>query len=60
MAYFVTITCDICGQARRWEGRAVGKVEATRIARDLGWQVGKSGWFCYACLKETKLRRKDK
>ena len=55
MAYNVYFACDSCGnEGYAWTNKCVAYSNAQRIARSLGWKIGKNGWICPKCQKKKK------
>lgn len=52
MAYNVYFCCDKCGETYSWINNSVSLSVAVRIARDIGWTVGKRGWYCPKCRQK--------
>lgn len=59
MALVEYIACDKCGCTLRvWINQLYSMHIAVSIARDYGWQVGKTGWYCPDC--RTRRKKNDK
>lgn len=58
MAYSVCVICDVCGSGYQWEDHSVSYSTAARIARKDGWSIGKRGWLCPACRKDSTENEK--
>ena len=55
MAYNVYFICEKCDATHAWINTSVPLNTAIHLARNYGWQVGKTGWFCPTC--RTRKRR---
>lgn len=60
MGYMAEIRCDKCGDGYYWTGRGPNHRVALQIARDQGWQVGKTGWFCPKCRTRKRSSKNGK
>lgn len=55
MAYNVYFACDRCGfEGLAWTNHMVAKSTCVKIARKMGWRVGRKGWICPDCQKKKK------
>lgn len=60
MAYNSYFACDVCGdEGCAWTNQTVSVSRAEKIARRMGWKIGKNGWTCPRCQAEI-LKEKQK
>ena len=59
MAFHVYYECDKCGVSYGWTDHSVSKGTAVYLARDKGWSVGKTGWYCPDCRRKARKQKKN-